>query len=88
MAEKSQKIWFVTWPNGGIVEDTSTSISRDRAVTTAIKGWLPTDYFPDLDLGGVSYGVTRILWASMKKAGFRCYEIDVGEEITTKINNT
>lgn len=77
MKKNPAKIWFVVWPNGKVFEKTQTSISKAHAIGAAIQSWLNPTFFPDLDIGGLSYGVMSTLWKSMEKAGFKCYEVDV-----------
>jgi hypothetical protein len=74
---KPVKIWFVIWPDGKIFEKTQTSVSEAHAVGAAIRTWLIPEFFPDLDMGGMGYGVIRALWTSMEKAGFKCHCLEV-----------
>ena len=76
MTVQTVSIWFVVWPDGKMFEGTQTSISQSHAIQVAIRSWLPSDFFPDLDMGSLGFGVTGSLWKSMEKAGFKCHEID------------
>ena len=71
------KIWFVLWPDGKIFERTQTSVSESHAIGAAIRSWLIPEFFPDLDMGSMGYGVIHTLWQSMQKAGFKCHCIEV-----------
>jgi hypothetical protein len=77
MAAKPVKIWFVIWPDGKIFEKTQTSVSESHAIGAAIRTWLIPEFFPDLDMGNMAYGVIASLWKSMGKAGFKCHCIEV-----------
>ena len=70
------KIWFVTWPDGKVMEETQTSVSDGTAVGRAIMTFLPSQWFPDLNLGA-SHGAGYYLWPSMKKAGFKVQYVEV-----------
>jgi hypothetical protein len=76
-SKRPTKIWFVIWPDGKIFERTQTSVSEAHAVGAAIRTWLPVKFFPDLDLGGLSFGVMASLWRSMEKSGFKCHCIEI-----------
>lgn len=71
------KIWFVTWPDGKVMEDTQNSISDSHAVAKAIASFLPRQWFPDLEIGSTYHGAGNYLWPSMKKAGFKVQSVDV-----------
>lgn len=78
MAKKTTKIYFVTWPDGKIVEGSQTSISGDIALGRTVGKWLPPEFFPGVDFG-VRWGggVLWHLWPCMEKAGFKVHEVDI-----------
>jgi hypothetical protein len=65
------RIWFVTWPDGKILEGTQTSVAEEYAIDTAIVNYLPKAWFPGLR---VAY-VRNHLWECMRKAGFRVQSV-------------
>lgn len=77
MAKDPVQIWFVTWPDGKVFEGTQTSVSESTAVCSAIRSFLPEQWFPAVDLGSSYSGVGYHLWPSMKEAGFRCQSIEI-----------
>jgi hypothetical protein len=70
------RIFFVTWPDGNILEGSQTSTSEDIAIGRAIMTFLPKQWFPAIDLGSRYHGPMEDLWRSMKMAGFKVQEID------------
>ena len=80
MAKQPTHIWFVVWPDGKIFERTQTSVSEAHAIGAAIRSWLPEQFFPKLELGGVAYGVMAPLWRSMQDAGFKCHCLSVNAD--------
>lgn len=77
MPANPTKIWFIVWPDGKVFERTQTSVSKSHSIGAAIRTWLIPEMFPDLDMGGMAYGLIGTLWKSMEKAGFKCYEVEV-----------
>ena len=71
---KTTYIYFVTWPDGKIMADTPKPISRDMAIARALETFLPTRFFPGLNLSG-NIGTPAELWRSMEKAGFKSHQI-------------
>ena len=69
-AAKPAEIWFVTWPDGKVMDGTQTSISEGHAIGAAIVSFLPARWFPDLKVDSGYAGVGYHLWPAMKKAGF------------------
>ena len=49
---KPTMVYFVTWPDGKIVEGSQTSISADHALGKVVKTWLIDAYFPGVEIGG------------------------------------
>jgi hypothetical protein len=80
MTKEATKIFFVTWPDGKIMEGSQTSTREDIAIARAIMNFLPQRWFPDLGLGSLVYGPMENLWRSMKKAGFKVQSIDTNCE--------
>jgi hypothetical protein len=70
------KIFFVTWPDGKVMEGSQTSTSEDIAIGRAILTFLPKEWFPEIKLGSRFHGPMEELWKSMKVAGFKAQAID------------
>jgi len=76
--KKRTVIYFVTFPDGRLVEGSQTSISEDIAIAKVVRHWLPENLFPGIDYGGrYGGGVLWYLWPAMEKAGFKVHEIEV-----------
>ena len=70
------KIYFVSWPDGTIMENSQTSVSEDISIGRAILTFLPKQWFPEIKLGSRFHGPMGDLWRSMKTAGFKVQSID------------
>lgn len=78
MAKEATKVFFVTWPDGKIVEGSQTSVSVDIALGRTLAKWLIPEFFPGLDFGGRwGGGVLWHAWPAMERAGFKVHEIAV-----------
>lgn len=76
MSEDS-KLWFVTWPDGTVM-DASPATSRDGAAANAAGYFLPVDWFKQLDMGHVwGGGALYHLWPAMDRAGFKIQSIAI-----------
>ena len=71
---KTTYIYFATWPDGKIMADTPTPISRDMAIARALGNFLPPRFFPGLRLSS-NIGTAADLWYSMEKAGFKSHQV-------------
>ena len=83
---KVTEIFFVTWPDGKVMERTQTSVAERHAIAAAIRAFLPNDWFPGLDLTGYSFGPGGELWRSMQKAGFKCQSIELPKEVADGVS--
>lgn len=86
MKDEPTKIWFVTWPDGKVMERTQTSTHKDMAIGSAIRSFLPEQWFPGLDLTGRYYGEIGQLWRSMEKAGFKIQSIDLPPDVAAGVS--
>ena len=76
MSEKSTKVYFVTWPDGKVMEGTQTSVKEGFAKAKAIMHFLPERWFPSVKVEPF-YGAGEELWRAMTQAGFRCQSVDI-----------
>jgi len=82
MSKKPTVVYFVTWPDGKLLEGSQTSISGDHALAKAVRTWLINDYFPGVEFGGRwGGGVLRHLWPAMERAGFKVHELEVPNDV-------
>jgi hypothetical protein len=77
MEKEPTKIYFVTWPNGEVMEGSQSSVRGDMSIGKAIMKFLPAQWFPSLDLGSIYYGPMETLWKSMKAAGFKVQSVEI-----------
>ena len=82
---KKVVIYFLTWPDGKLLEGSQNSVSARHAWAKAIYSWLPKDWFPGLNLVQ-SYSAHNELSQAMERAGFKCHEIDVDEAIANGVS--
>jgi hypothetical protein len=75
------RIFFVTWPDGKVMERSQTSVTERHAIASAIRSFLPAEWFPGLDLSGYSFGPAGELWRAMEKAGFKCQSVELPKEV-------
>jgi hypothetical protein len=80
------KIWFITWPDGKVMERTQTSVGKDYAIAGAIRSFLPEQWFPSLRLTDRYYGEVGELWRSMERAGFKAQSIDLPKEVADGVS--
>lgn len=78
MKKKPTMVYFVTWPDGKIVEGSQTSVSSDHALSKTVATWLIPQYFPGVEFGGrYGGGILWHLWPAMERGGFKVHEIEV-----------
>ena len=76
MSKKPTCVWFVTWPDGAVMEGTQTSVREEFAAEKAILHFLPKEWFPNVRIGPY-YGAGGELWSAMKRAGFKCQSVEI-----------
>jgi hypothetical protein len=81
MDKQVVKIYFVTWPDGQVVEGSQSSRDRDTAIRNVVLEFLPDRWFNGIELGTLYYGPLSKLWDAMKKNGFKIHEIDLPDDI-------
>lgn len=86
MMGKPTEIWFVTWPDGKVMERTQTSVAERHAIAGAIRSFLPVDWFPGIDFAGYSFGPAGELWRAMEKAGFRVQSVELPKEMADGVS--
>lgn len=84
--KESTKIWFITWPDGKVMERSQTSTHKDMAIGSAIRSFLPEQWFPGLDVSTRYYSEIGMLWRSMEKAGFKVQSIDLPKEVADGVS--
>ena len=77
MTDNPTKVYFVTWPDGKVMEGTQTSIRESFAIGKAIASFLPAHLFPDVKFDTYHFGPAGDLWAAMRKAGFKVQSVDI-----------
>lgn len=80
------KIWFITWPDGKVMERTQTSTCKDVAIGSAIRSFLPERWFPGLNVTSRYYAEIGELWRSMEKAGFKIQSVDLPQELADGVS--
>ena len=75
------KIYFVTWPDGRVVEGSQSSKDRDTAIRNVVTEFLPDKWFGGVELGTLYYGPLEKFWDAMKRNGFKVHEIDLPSDI-------
>jgi hypothetical protein len=80
------EIWFVTWPDGRVMERTQTSVAERMAIANAIRSFLPADWFPSLNLNTYMFGPAGELWRAMTKAGFKCQSVELPKEVADGVS--
>lgn len=76
MTKKPTKVYFITWPDGKVMEGTQTSVREDHAKAKAILKFLPEIWFPKVRVEPF-YGVGEELWRAMTQAGFKCQSVEI-----------
>ena len=77
MAKKPTKVFFITWPDGKVMEGMQTSIRESHAIGKAIASFLPSQWFPGVNFGAYYFGPSGELWHAMQKAGFKVQSVEV-----------
>jgi len=80
------KIWFITWPDGKVMERSQTSVHKDMAIASAIRSFLPAQWFPGLKLEQRYYAEVGELWRAMERAGFKAQSIDLPKEVADGVS--
>jgi len=83
---KATEIFFVTWPDGKVMERTQTSVAERHAIANAIRSFLPVEWFPGVDFAGYSFGASGELWRAMQKAGFKCQSVALPKEVADGVS--
>lgn len=81
MNSEQIKIFFVTWPDGKVIEGSQTSRDKDTAIRNVVKSFLPDCWFGGIELGTMFYGPLDKFWTAMKKNGFKVHEINLPTDI-------
>ena len=81
MSNKGIKIYFVTWPDGKVVEGSQTGIDSSAAVRQTVKQFLPDCWFGNVELGHIWGGALSALWRGMKEKGFEVHEFVLPDDI-------
>lgn len=80
------KVWFITWPDGKVMDRSQTSTDKNIAIGSAIRSFLPEQWFPGLDVTSQYYSEIGELWRSMEKAGFKVQSIDLPKELADSVS--
>lgn len=80
------RIFFVTWPDGKVMERSQTSVAERHAIASAIRSFLPAEWFPSLNLDTYMFGPAGELWRAMEKAGFRCQSVELPKEVADGVS--
>jgi hypothetical protein len=77
VSKEPTKVFFITWPDGKVMEGTQTSVRDSMAIGKAIATFLPAQWFPGVNLDAYHFGPAGELWRAMQKAGFKCQFVEV-----------
>jgi len=83
---KPTKVWFITWPDGKVMDRSQTSTDKNIAIGSAIRSFLPEQWFPGLDVTSQYFREIGELWRSMEKAGFKVQSIDLPKELADSVS--
>jgi len=83
MTSKENKLYFVTWPNGTVV-DGSPATDEQQAIRNTVNTFLPEQWFGNVYLGNTWGGPLQELWKGMKSKGFKSHEIFIPDGIIGK----
>ena len=84
--DRPTKIFFVTWPNGNVLEGSQTSVSENHATGVAIRSFLPEQWFPGLKLSERYLSPIGELWKAMERAGFKVHELELPKEVADGVS--